>query len=128
MNQHQRRFADRTAKTAGETVHGGNGAANQFAHGLGQGYFAAAEAFRDFNVRLFEMAHANAMATFDLGRAVATAKSPLDAAMLWSSHARMQFETLTQQTRELTALAQRVATSGAAPLTRSFGQTLRGTS
>ena len=36
--------------------------------------------------------------------------------------ARKQFETMTEQTRELTALGQKVATSSAEPMTRGFGE------
>ena len=65
MNEHQRRLADRTANTAGETIQNGNAALKQSARDLEQGYFAISEAIRDFNVSLIEMAHANTMATLE---------------------------------------------------------------
>jgi hypothetical protein len=48
------------------------------------------------------------------------------AAALWSSHTKKQFETLTEQSKELTALAQRIATSSAEPMTRALNA-LKGT-
>jgi hypothetical protein len=66
------------------------------------------------------------MAAINFAQEIATAKSPTEAAMLWSSHARKNFETLTDQTKQLTALGQRVVTSAAEPLSHSFTQNLQG--
>jgi len=48
------------------------------------------------------------MAAVNFAQQVATVKGPAEAANLWSSYARERFETLTDQSRELTALAQKV--------------------
>lgn len=116
MNKHDRRFADSTA------------AAEESTRAMGNGYLAVAEAVRDFNMKLIEMTQTNVMANFSFAQRVATAKGPSEAAAVWSSCAHERFETLTDQSRELTALAQRVMTSTAEPLTRSFRQTLHGRS
>jgi hypothetical protein len=79
---------------------------------------------RDFNVRLIEMAFANTVAALDLAREIATVKGPSEATALWSSHAQKQFERLTEQSRELAALAQKIATSSAEPIARGFGQAM----
>ena len=55
------------------------------------------------------------------------AEGPSEAASLWSSHAQRQFQAMAEQSRELTALAQRIATSSAEPITRSFGAAYGGT-
>ena len=83
-----------------------------------------AEGIRDFNVRLMEMAQLNTVAALDFAREKSTAKGP---AKLRRFRRRMQkqFETLTEQSKELTALARRIATSSAEPITRSFGQALQ---
>jgi hypothetical protein len=44
------------------------------------------------------------------------AKSPSDMLELWTGHARKQFETLIEQTKELAMLGQKVATETAEPL------------
>ena len=119
-----RAFADRTAKTAREAFEKGSAAAEDTARGAEQSYFAAAGGMRDFNLRLIEMVYANTIAALDLAREISTAKGPSEATALWSSHAQKQFERLTDQSKELTALAQRIATSSAEPITRSFGQAL----
>jgi phasin len=125
MNQEPRRFAATTTTTAREAMQKGAAAAEGSTRALG-GYFAAAEAVRDFNMKLIEIAQANTMATLNFAQEVATAKAPTEAAALWSSHARKNFETLTDQSKQLTALAQRIVTSTAGPLTNSFTQTLQG--
>ena len=40
-----------------------------------------------------------------------------------STHARKQFEMFSEQTKELTALGQKIAGESAAPFARSFNQT-----
>ncbi len=121
MNEHDGRFADRTARTARESVEKGNAAAEGVARRAEQSYFAAADGIRDFNVRLIEMAHANTVAALDFAREISSAKDPSAAGTLWSSHLRQHLETLADQSRELATLAQRIATSSTEPIARSFG-------
>jgi Phasin protein len=78
---------------------------------------------RDYNRKMIDMAHANAEAAFELARQLAAAKVPSDIATLWTSHARKQFEMFSEQTKELTALGQKIAGESAAPFARSFNQT-----
>jgi hypothetical protein len=106
----------------------GVAAAEETARSIEQGHSAAAESIRDFNLRLIEMAHANAVATLDFALQISTVKGPSEAIELWSLQARKQFETLADQSKELTALGQKIATSSAEPIARSFGQALKGAS
>jgi hypothetical protein len=61
---------------------------------------------RELNIKLIDMAHANADAVFDLAHEVASAQAPSDLAAIWSAHAKRQFEMMTKQTWELTELGQ----------------------
>jgi len=125
MNEHQaRRFADRTTTTVRDAMQKGTAAAEESTRAMGNGYFAAAEAVSNFNMKLIEMAQGNTMAALNFAQQVATAKTPAEAASLWSSYARERFETLTDQSKELTVLAQSVVTSTTEPLTHTFRQTL----
>jgi phasin len=129
MNEDQgKRFAEKSARMTRESLEKGVAAAEETARSIEQGYSAAAESIRDFNVKLIEMAHANAMAALDFAQQISTAKGPSEAIELWSSYARRHFETLTDQSKELTAHGQKIATSSAEPITRSFGQALKGAS
>ena len=102
--------------------------AEESAKGIEQGYSAAVESLRDFNVKLIEMTQANATAAFEFARQISTAKGPSEAIELWSSQARKQFETLTTQSKELAALGQKIATVGAEPMARSLSQAIKGSS
>ena len=125
MNEHQaRRFAEKTTTTARDTLHKSTAAAEEMTQAARQGYFAVAEAVRDFNAKLIEIAQANTMAAINFAQEVTTAKSPTEAAMLWSSRARKNFETLTDQSKQLMALGQRIVTSAAEPLSHSFTQSV----
>ena len=80
------------------------------------------ESIRDFNLKMIDMAHANMEAFFGLTRQLATGKAPSEIAELWTAHCRKQFETLTEQTKELTALGQKTAAESAEPIARSVNQ------
>jgi len=80
---------------------------------------------RDFSIKMIDLAQANTEAIFALSRELATAKSPSDLVQHWTSHARKQFEMLSQQTKELAALGQKVAGASAEPITRSFNQAFK---
>jgi phasin len=123
---HARRFAEKTPTTARDTPNMSTAAAEEMTQAARRGYFAAAEAVSDFNAKLIEIAQANTMAAINFAQEVATAKSPAEAAILWSSHVRKNFESLTDQSKQLTALGQRVVTSAAEPLSHSFTQNLQG--
>ena len=63
-------------------------------------------------------------AFFGLTRQLATGKAPSEIAELWT-HCRKQFETLTEQTKELTALGQKTAAESAEPIARSVNQAFK---
>jgi hypothetical protein len=42
---------------------------------------------------------------------------------LWTTHARKQFEVMSEQTKELTALGQKLAAESVGPMVRSVSQT-----
>ena len=68
----------------------------------------AVKNIRYLNIKMVDMAHADMEALFEFARCLATAKAPSDIIGLWTAYIRKQFETLTEQTKELTALGQRV--------------------
>jgi phasin family protein len=85
----------------------------------------AFDGIRDFNVKMIDMAHANLEAFFGFVRQLATAKAPSDIMELWTAHARKQFETLTEQTKELSAFGQKIANESAEPIARSVNQVFK---
>ena len=74
---------------------------------------------------MIDMAHANMEANFDFARQLAEAKAPSGIMELWTAHARKQFGTLTEQTKELTALGQKAAAESSEPITRNVNQAFK---
>ena len=127
MSEHDqsRKFADKSAAVASETLAKGKAAVEQSARAVEQSYSATVENVRDFNIKMIDMAQANAESVFELARQLATAKQPTDIVELWTAHAKMQFETLSEQTKELSALGQKIAGESAAPLARGVNQAFK---
>ena len=120
-----RKFADKSAAIAKETLEKGKATAEQSARAVEQSYSVTVENIRDFNVKMIDMAQANAGAVFQFARQLATAKAPSDIVELWTTHARKQFEMLSEQTKELTALGQKMTGESAEPISRSINQAFR---
>jgi phasin len=82
-------------------------------------YATASKGAADYGLKWIEAARANTNATFDYATQLMAVKSLSEAVELSSAHARTQFETLNAQTKELSALAQKVATETAEPIKES---------
>ncbi len=83
---------------------------------LENSYSNAAKGAADYGLKLIETARVNTNTAFDFAGVLLTAKSLSEVVELSTSHARKQFETLTAQSKELSALAQKVAAETAEPL------------
>src|SRR4029077_11983564 len=83
------------------------------------------ESIRDFNVKMIDMAQANAEAVFDFTCQLATAKQASDMVELWTAHAKKQFETRTQPTNALSARGQKIASERGEPITRGVNQAFK---
>jgi hypothetical protein len=66
--------------------------------------------------KLIEAARANNNATFDFATQLLAAKSPSQVLEVSSIHLRKQFDLLTDQSKELAAIAQKVAIEAAEPI------------
>jgi len=71
-------------------------------------YSTAVKGAQDYNAKLFEFAQNNTKAAIEFAQKLSGVKSPSDFIELSTDHSRKQFETLTEQTKELAALAQKV--------------------
>jgi phasin len=79
-------------------------------------YATASKGAADYTLKLIEMTRENANSTFDFAVELLGAKSFSEFIELSSAHARKQFEAMSEQTKELATLAQKVATEAAEPL------------
>jgi phasin len=116
---------DKSRKIANEALEKGKAAAEQTAQSVEQSYTATVENMRDYSLKMIDMAQANADAVFELARRLATAKAPSDITELWTAHAKKQFETLTEQTKELSAFGQKIAGKSTEPITRGVNQAFK---
>jgi hypothetical protein len=64
-------------------------------------------------------------AAFDFASQLMTVKSLSEMVELSTAHTRKQFEALTAQSKELAAIAQKVATDSAEPVKESFGKVFK---
>ena len=103
----------------------GTAAAQQMTRSFEQSGTAAVEKMREYNLKIIDMARANAEAAFELVHQLTTAKTPSEFIELWASHARKQFEIFSEQTKDLTALGQKMAGESVEPLARSVSQTFK---
>jgi phasin len=89
-------------------------------------YSTAVKGAQDYNNKVIEFAQANTEAALGFVQKLSGVKSPSDFIELSTDHSRKQFETLTEQTKELAALAQKVTLATVEPLktgvTKAFGQ------
>jgi phasin len=70
----------------------------------------------DYSVKVIEIARTNSNATFDFATQLLGAGTFAQAIEISTAHARRQIESMTEQTRELMSLAQKVAVDTAAPM------------
>lgn len=82
-------------------------------------YSTASKGCADYGLKLIEVSRANTNAAFDLASELLTVKSLSEAVELSTAHLRKQFDAMSAQTKELTALAQKVATETSEPLKAS---------
>jgi len=79
-------------------------------------YSTAVKGTQDYNNKIIEFTHANTNAAFDFVQRMSGMKSPSEFLEFWTEHARKQVETLTEQSKQLVALAQKVTRATAEPL------------
>jgi len=80
---------------------------------------SASKGASDYAAKLMEFWKANTSARLDFAQELLGIKSPSEAMELWTQHTRKQVETFSTQAKELTEIAQRVATETAEPIKAS---------
>src|SRR5579863_5667975 len=111
-----REMAERGVAQAKDTYEKMKAAAEEATDVLETTYSTATKGASDYGLKVIEATRTNTNAAFDFFGELITAKSPSELIELSSSHARRQFEAFTQQGKELSALAQKVATETSEPI------------
>jgi phasin len=88
-------------------------------------YANASKGAAEYGQKLIDNARANSNAAFDLFGSLLSAKSYAEVVELSTGFARKQFETLTEQTKELSAVAQKAGTETFEPIKDSFTSVLK---
>ncbi len=111
-----REIAEKSVSQAKETYEKMKSATEEATDVLEDTYATATKGAVRLRPQVIEAARANTNAAFDFYSELMTVKSLSEVVELSTAHARKQFETLTAQTKDLAALAQKVATETAEPI------------
>ncbi len=111
-----REIAERGVAQCKDTYEKMKAAAEEATDVLETTYSTASKGASDYGLKMIEAARVNTNAAFDYADELLAAKTLSEVVELSSAHARKQFEALTAQTKELGALAQKVATETAEPI------------
>jgi phasin len=120
-----REFAEKSVSQAKETYEKMKFAAEEATDVLEDTYANASKGASDYGLKLIDTARVNTNATFDFYAQLMTVKSFSELVELSTAHARKQFETVSSQTKELAALAQKVATDTAEPMKDSVSNAFK---
>jgi phasin len=111
-----REFAERGVAQAKDNYEKMKAAAEEATDVLETTYSTATKGASDYGLKIIETARINTNAAFDFAGELMAAKTLSEVIELTSAHTRKQFETLSAQSKELGALAQKVATETAEPI------------
>jgi len=108
--------AEKGMAQAKETYEKMNTATTEAADLIRNSYSTAVKGMQDYNNKVIEFARANSNAAFDFVQKMSGVKSSSVLVELWAEHVRKQVETLTEQTNQLAALAQKATLATMEPL------------
>jgi phasin len=120
-----RELAEKGVSQAKETYERMKSAAEEATDVLEDTYATATKGVSDYGLKVIEAARSNTNAAFDFATQLMTVKSLSEVVELSTAHSRKQFEAVTAQSKELVAIAQKVATETAEPMKESFSKVFK---
>jgi phasin len=120
-----REIAEKSVSQAKETYEKMKSAAEEATDVLEDTYATATKGVSDYGLKLIEVARENTNSAFDFATRLMTVKSLSEVVELSTAHSRKQYEAVTAQTKELAAMAQKVAVDTAEPVKESFGKVFK---
>lgn len=111
-----RDIAEKSLSHAKENYEKMRSAAEEATGVLEDTYASASKGASDYGRKVIELSRANANAAFDFAAELLGAKTLSEVVELTTAHTRKQFEALSEQGKELAALAQKVATEASEPI------------
>ena len=121
-----REMTEKGVAHAKDTYQKAKAATEQATDLLKNTYTIAAKSSTDYNLKILEIARTNTSSAFEYAQKLLGVKSPAEFIELSTAHARMQCESMTAQTKELAALAQKATTEIAEPLTTGATKAFNG--
>jgi len=119
-----RDLGEKGTAQAKETYEKMNAATTEAADLIRNSYSTAVKGMQDYNNKVIEFAHANSNAAFDFVQKMCGVKSSSVFVELWAEHVRKQVETLTEQTKQLAALAQKATLATMEPIKTGVAEAL----
>jgi phasin len=120
-----RGLLERTGVEAKENYEKLKIATDQMTDVVATSYSSAVKGGTDYGLKVIDMTRLNASAAFDLFGKLVAVKSPSEAIELSTVHARQQFDAVSTQSKELWALAQKVATDVIEPIKTGMSKALQ---
>jgi phasin len=120
-----REIAEKSVSQAKETYEKMKSAAEEATDVLEDTYATATKGVSDYGLKLIEAARENTNSAFDFATQLMTVKSLSEVVELSTAHTRKQYEAVTAQTKELAAIAQKVAVDTAEPVKEGFGKVFK---
>jgi len=111
-----REFAEKSVTQAKDNWEKMKAATEEATGVIEDSYATATKGFAEYGLKVLEAARVNTNANFDYAGKLMGLKSVSEAVELSTAHLRSQFEALSAQFKELTALAQKVTTETTEPL------------
>jgi phasin len=120
-----RDLAEKSVSQAKETYEMMKNAAEEATDVLEDTYASASKGASEYGLKLIENARVNTNAAFDFCTGLFAVKSYSEFVELSNTHARKQFEAVSAQTKELAALAQKVAAATTTPMKDSVSNAFK---
>jgi phasin len=120
-----REFAEKGLSQAKENYEKFKSAAEEATDVLEDTYATASKGAATYGQKVLETARANTNAAFDFVGELLAAKSYSDVLEISTAYMHKQFDTLTAQSKDLAACAQKVATETAEPLKEGFASAIK---
>jgi phasin len=115
-----REFAEKGIVQAKENYAKMKSAAEEATGILEHTYANASKGAADYGLKVIEAARANSNAAFDYASELLGARTLAQMVEISTAHTRKQIDSMTEQARELSTLAQKLATTTAEPLKEGF--------
>lgn len=111
-----REFAEKSVAQAKEGYAKLKAVSEEATDAFEDAFATATKGYKDLGRKSVEAARSNVNAHFDFLQALIASKSVSQAIELQTSYAKQQYDVVTAQVKELSALAQKAATDGSKPL------------